>query len=235
MIPKVSRWFHTVRHLRPVQIYGRVWFRLYRPSIDLSTTPAVRPMSGVWKLPASRKQSLLYPWVFRFLNEERALVAPKDWDDPAVDNLWRYNLHYFDDLNAEGAQSRTGWHKSLLARWILENNPAKGTGWEPYPTSLRIVNWIKWALAGNAMPEECLHSLMVQARWLSRRLEIHLLGNHLFSNAKALVFAGLFFSGTEADKWLDTGLRILAREIPEQILCDGGLLSSDSRAAKICS
>jgi hypothetical protein len=25
----------------------------------------------------------------------------------------------------------------------------KGVGWEPYPTSLRIVNWIKWPFSGN--------------------------------------------------------------------------------------
>jgi hypothetical protein len=57
-----------------------------------------------------------------------------------------------------------------------------------------------------AMPSaECVHSLAVQARHLSRRLEYHLLGNHLFANAKALVFAGLFFQGDEADAWLADG------------------------------
>src|SRR5690606_37317091 len=68
----------------------------------------------------------------------------------------------------------------------------------------------------------CVHSLAVQVRWLRRCLEIHLLGNHLIANAKALVFAGLYFSGPEAHRWLATGLRILEREIAEQILPDGG-------------
>jgi uncharacterized heparinase superfamily protein len=62
----------------------------------------------------------------------------------------------------------------------------------------------------------------VQARWLAHRLEIHLLGNHLLANAKALVFAGSFFEGPEADAWRGTGLRLLERELPEQILADGG-------------
>ncbi|WP_170265742.1 hypothetical protein [Thiohalocapsa marina] len=26
-----QRYWHTLRHLRPVQFYGRLWFRLYRP------------------------------------------------------------------------------------------------------------------------------------------------------------------------------------------------------------
>jgi len=64
--------------------------------------------------------------------------------------------------------------------------------------------------------------LAVQARWLARRLETHLLGNHLFVNAKALVFAGLFFAGDEAATWRRTGQEILLRELPEQILPDGG-------------
>jgi len=40
-----------------------------------------------------------------------------------------------------------------------------------------------------------LESLAIQAGYLRKRLEIHLLGNHLLANAKALVFAGLFFRG----------------------------------------
>lgn len=222
MMRYFTTWFHTVRHLRPVQIYGRIWFKLYRPSIDLSPAAAVRPILGAWAVPAQRKPSLLYPWVFRFLNEKHALVEPSDWDNSSVGKLWCYNLHYFDDLNAKGAAARSDWHRALIGRWLLENSPGQGTGWEPYPTSLRIVNWIKWALAGNHFEPVWLHSLAVQVRWLTKRLEVHLLGNHLSSNAKALVFAGLFFEGTEAAVWLEKGMAILAREVPKQILSDGG-------------
>ncbi|MBW7470441.1 heparinase II/III family protein [Marinobacter sp. F4218] len=158
---------------------------------------------------------------FLFLNEEGAL-ASLGWDCEQRSKLWRYNQHYFDDLNAEQADSRVDWHRSLMQRWVAENPPGQGSGWEPYPTSLRIVNWVKWAMAGRTLPEDCLESLAVQARWLARRLEIHLLGNHLFANAKALVFAGSYFSGPEAEKWLKTGFGILEREVPEQILPDGG-------------
>lgn len=44
----------------------------------------------------------------------------------------------------------------------------------------------------------------------------------MFVNAKALVFAGLFFEGEEADEWLQCGLRILNTQLPEQMLDDGG-------------
>ncbi len=150
------------------------------------------------------------------------MAAAEDWNSDAQDQLWLYNLHYFDDLTAVNAPSRQDWHRVLVNRWIDENPPAGGNGWAPYPVSLRIVNWIKWALSGARMERAWQDSLAVQTRWLAKRLEHHLLGNHLFANAKALVFAGCFFSGDEADAWLETGRAILASEIGEQVLSDGG-------------
>jgi uncharacterized heparinase superfamily protein len=135
--------------------------------------------------------------------------------------LWRYNLHYFDDLLASDAAHRLQQQVELIERWIRENPAGIGTGWEPYPTSLRIVNWCKWLLLHGGCIEPVLHSLAVQARWLEKRIEHHLLGNHLWVNGKALVFAGTFFCGPESDRWLAAGLDILRRELTEQVLADG--------------
>jgi uncharacterized heparinase superfamily protein len=76
----------------------------------------------------------------------------------------------------------------------------EGVAWQPYPVSRRIVNWVKATLCGRTLPLACVESLAVQARWLSQRLEYHLLGNHLLMNAKALLHAGLFFDGREAHR-----------------------------------
>ena len=161
--------------------------------------------------------------IFHFLNETRSMGEMSGWDDPAVSKLWRYNLHYFDDLNANAAADRASWHCALLDLWMSEVKPGPhSSGWEPYPTSLRIVNWIRWYLAGNDLSGSARQSLAVQARWLSRRLEHHLLGNHLWANTKALVFAGVAFDGPESGRWLDRGLALLDREVREQILADGG-------------
>ncbi|MFO7641304.1 MAG: alginate lyase family protein [Candidatus Competibacteraceae bacterium] len=216
------RYFHTLRHLRPVQFYGRLWFRLYRPRPDSRPAPPLRPVVGPWISPPAGEPCLLGPATFRFLDQTRTLAAPGDWNRPDWDKLWLYNLHYFDDLNAAGAAERRDWQRALIARWIADNPPGHGNGWEPYPLSLRIVNWIQWARAGNPLEPAWLHSLAIQVRYLARRLERHLLGNHLFANAKALVHAGLFFAGPEAERWLIAGLRVLDRQLPEQILPDGG-------------
>jgi hypothetical protein len=217
----IGTFWRTVRHLKAEQLIGRVKFRLTRPQIDLRPAPPLRAASGAWVAPAPRAPSLIGPTRFMFLNLEHDL-SDVGWDSPAVEKLWRYNQHYFDDLNAIGAPARAAAHRLLVARWIAENAPGLGTGWEPFPVSLRIVNWIKWFAAGVQPEPLWVHSLALQARWLRQRLEWHLLGNHLFANAKALFFAGLYFDGDEAREWLDRGLAILEQEIPEQILADGG-------------
>lgn len=218
----LERWWQTLRWLRARQIYGRLWFRAYRPRPELEPSPTPRFASGPWVAPIAREPSLLGPTLVRLLDETREIGSPRAWDASEVPRLWRYHLHYFDDLNAHGAAERAAWHEALLQRWISENPPGRGTGWEPYPTSLRIVNWIKWSLGGGALGVAQRDSLAAQVRWLSKRLEWHLLGNHLWSNAKALLYAGCFFAGPEADAWRARGALILARQLREQVLPDGG-------------
>lgn len=158
----------------------------------------------------------------RFLNRTETISGPDAWNRRDLPKLWLYNLHYFDDLVAENAAERCEWHQKLVDRWIAENPAPEGNGWEPYPTSLRIVNWAKWALAGNSLSQSVLDSIATQADWLSRNLEYHLLGNHLFANAKALVFAAAIIRGEQAQRWRALGLSILTRELPEQQLANGG-------------
>ena len=110
---------------------------------------------------------------------------------------------------AKDAPERTAWHRELIELWIEGNPPFGGNGWEPYPLSLRIGNWIKWILQGNELEPAWQASLALQAEYLYHRIEWHLLGNHLFENARALALAGMFFEGGIADKWRAKGLRIL--------------------------
>jgi uncharacterized heparinase superfamily protein len=217
----IDRYWQSLRPLQPHQIYGRILFDRLRPRPDCRPAPARRLVAGSWHAPIRRAQTLTGPTTFRFLNIEHELDRVS-WDGAGVDLLWRFNQHYFDDLNAIGAPGRASWHVALLRRWLRENPPASGTGWRPYPTSQRIVNWVKWAMSGGQLPPECVESLAVQARWQQRRIEWHYLGNHLLANAKALVYAGCFFEGAEADEWRRTGLSIFGRQLPLQVLPDGG-------------
>jgi uncharacterized heparinase superfamily protein len=221
-VDTLLRYLHTLQYLRPIQIIGRARLALHRPKPDLRPAPARRPVSGVFEAPVEGVPSLVAPERFRFLNVEGPCSAASDWQPQGADKLWIYNLHYFDDLSARAADARGSWHRPLLARWVEENPPGAGIGWEPFPLSRRVVNWVKWSMRGGELPLMCQRSLAVQARWLRGRLEYHLLGNHLVANAKALVHAGLYFAGPEAERWYARGMNLMVRELREQILADGG-------------
>ena len=161
---------------------------------------------------------------FRFLNVSKSFARGKvDWASPDQTRLWRYNLHYFDYILDPG---RPVDHVScLISDWIDSNPASRGTGWEPYPTSLRIANWIKLFLRedfSHHVQHAWIDSLYRQSLWLERNIEYHLLANHLLKNAKALLFAGTFFSGADAERWLHKGSQLLVSEAHEQILDDGG-------------
>jgi uncharacterized heparinase superfamily protein len=217
---KFFLYYNTLKFLKPKQFLYRLKYRLCSPRPMQSPAPAQAKTiikAAPW---LNTKQSLLPPDKFIFLNKEHNLESSKDWNNSDWNKLWLYNLHYFDWLRQKSLEHSEA-QRSIL-RWIEENQPGEGNGWEPYTLSLRIVNWIKWALTGNELPDVILDSLAAQTRYLAKCLEYHILGNHLFANCKALIFAGLFFSGTEADTFLKTGTDVLRNELSEQILPDGG-------------
>lgn len=184
--------------------------------------PAVRSKVNDWIRSINKTESLVSERTFRFLNEQHTLNDISNWNDPQYSKLWLYNLHYFDDLNSSHLSRKNQIHKKLIDDWIRYNPVGFGNGWEPYPISLRIVNWIKWHLNGNELEPAMMNSLAIQVRFLKEKLEYHILGNHLLANIKALIFSGLYFNGDEADAWLQMGELLLGKELDEQILEDGG-------------
>ena len=120
----------------------------------------------------------------------------------SLDKLWLYNLHYQNDLNTNLAFNNKDYASKLIKFWIKNNKNEYGNGWEPYCLSLRIVNWIKISSSSSLMDKEIFHSLVSQTSSLFSKIEYHILGNHILSNAKALIFAGLFFEGKDANLWL---------------------------------
>jgi uncharacterized heparinase superfamily protein len=214
----ITQLLHTVKHLKPGQVTNRLVRRIRKPGLyrGAALTP-VEPKFP-WVVHAAVKASFVVDGQATFLNESGPLL---EWKNPQKSKLWLYNLHYFDDLVAESASDRVVLHRKVISRWLADNPPLAGTGWEPYPLSLRVCNWIKWLLAGNETVEGMRASLVEQAHALSQQVEHHLLGNHILANAKALVFAGAFFDGETAEKWLQAGLALLDEQLAEQVLADG--------------
>ena len=221
----IGRYWRTLRHLRLSQIAYQLYYRLV-------PAPRARKLSGLQPRGDLHPQAFAPPVIpagisageISFLNSSRPLQADAvDWIAADASKLWRYNLHYFDYLHWPVYPA--AMKRQLIESWIAGNPSTAGDGWEPYPLSLRTVNWIKFCLCDapeQGVPQAWLDSLATQFAWLEKRLEYHLLANHLLKNGKALFFGGVFFSGPDADRWRETGLQILLREADEQILADGG-------------
>ncbi len=220
-LAQAVRLFHTVRHLKAEQIVWRLWYRI-RPLRVREHQGARARASCAWNGPGFQPPATWDGQAFTFLNQSGEVRSASDWNNPQFEKLWLYNLHYLDNLTSLDAVRQVDLNHALVDRWIAENPVAQGNGWEPYPLSLRIVNWVKWLSKQETIEQSWLDSLATQLDALSRQVEYHILANHLFANGKALVFGGAFLKGEDADRWLELGLKILDREISEQFLEDGG-------------
>jgi len=161
---------------------------------------------------------------FEFLNVTRDIGADQtDWQSGDMSRLWQYNLHYFDFLR-ESERSLEN-KKALINDWINANPQGAQPGWEPFTVSLRIVNWMFFFLTSmerEDIPPAWIESLFEQALWLASNDEKHILANHYFENIKALMFAGVYFQGKTAAKWLKKSQQLLREQLHEQFLEDGG-------------
>jgi uncharacterized heparinase superfamily protein len=238
----LARYLRTLGHLRLCQWIGQVRVRIYRhwrnPARLLDqAAPRGRLVSQavLTDLPAPvphQPSSDLKAGCFTFLSETRSLGRPLDWEAPGASRLWRYNLHYFDWLWSLLPENAPDWQtaRDLTLDWIARHPPARNAcGWEPYPTSLRLLNWsllfgIRHRERTNADPvlsKVLLESMHRQVSWLERNLETHIQANHLLENLAALACTRSTIAWDDPQPPPQRILHLLERELDEQILADG--------------
>lgn len=217
-IQKLLLLYHTIKYVKFSQIVNRLLRRFTKVKIKKPEYVLVRSKVKSWHQPVLFESSFLDDTRILLLNEPGQI---NDWTAKNKSKLWLYNLHYFDFLKGYNSEAERIIGSQIIDNWIVNNPPIYGVGWEPYPMSLRIVNWLRFYLSNDDSTASSKCSLYIQTQALNQMVEFHLLGNHIIANAKALVFSGCFFEGEEADEWLKKGLFILDRELKEQILDDG--------------
>lgn len=213
--------YHTLKYLKLKQFLWRIIFYLPRFIRPQHKCPSPKSISFENAIFLTKKTITFDYDNFIFLNETHSLNQI-GWNSKSVSKLWMYNLHYFDYLTQNFGEEDFPTRRKLILDWLAKNPLGEGTGWEPYPTSIRIINWVKHSFMGYQLPPEAILSLWNQARWLQNRPEYHLLGNHLFVNAKALLFATAFFGLDDNSRFYKTALKIFEAELDEQFLDDGG-------------
>lgn len=144
---------------------------------------------------------------------------PAPAPDPTT-RLGRFHAHYGEDVLAAARAGDLERAHALVDGWIEANPPRNDDAWHPYPLSTRVGNWVA---ALTLLPElgspQLSGSLWRQLRRLERNIEDDVLGNHLIRNARALVLGGAAFSAPALTR---RGIDLLSRELPEQVLPDGG-------------
>lgn len=174
---------------------------------------------------------------FALLNQPRySISSPSGWAPGGYDPLWLYTLHYgewaLDLAHAYLVTQEVRYRDALIALltgWLDHNLAASRPGWEPYPTSRRLVAWSRLEMALHADPvwqrfwqHTLAPSLHQQARVLAANLEHDLPNNHLIANYRALAWCGLLFpEWPEADRWRCRGLDGMWTQVQRQVLADG--------------
>ena len=231
-IPWPQRWAllkHRLRRMMPMLEPSTASLRRGCPMV-LRTNVPIETGAQVHCPEGTKSLIDLDTATFCFQRETRSLGRPIDWDADEAPLLWRYHLHYHDWL----------WWlptrdieilKQMVSHWIEGHRcSTKAVGWQPYPLSLRLINWSlllleqnRESLQGDAeFWQQLMQSYGDQWRWLERHVEWHLGANHLLENLAALQL-GLFYLKLP-DSWQARAKQIekwLLVECQQQVLPDG--------------
>ncbi|HUQ63774.1 MAG TPA: heparinase II/III family protein [Acidimicrobiales bacterium] len=237
-------WARTLRQLRPTQVAHRVRLRSQRLALARIPAPMTQRIFAFsrvdevpgWPVSFSPLDARLadgFPdcqanagGSFRFLDRTRDLGDPPDWQQLQADKLWRYHLHYFEWAWSFATQDDVAWageaYRGLWRSWQHHVPFARGDAWSPYVASLRAWTMcgVRASLVGASdVEDQYLAALDLHCRFLRAHLELDVGGNHLVKNIKALVGLGVFLGDERA---VTTGLALLERQLPIQVLDDGG-------------
>tara|TARA_B110000114_G_scaffold185080_1_gene230744 strand:+ start:96 stop:1691 length:1596 start_codon:yes stop_codon:yes gene_type:complete len=217
-IYQVIRLYHTIKHLKFIQVYYQVKYRLIKPKRSITTWTGEFQSLSLNLLPVKRTCYFRDKDVegFDFLNVTHSFELGKvDWSFLQNGMLWTYNLNYFDWLHQESISKEQGLETLITFYTTIHQNPI---GLHPYPTSLRIINASKFITTWGIDESWLYYKLVSDIDFLSSRLEYHLLANHLLENAFALYIGGLV---TGQEEFFLKGKKLLTEQLQEQILDDG--------------
>ena len=216
---KIKLLYHTVKHLKPIQIYYRLYYFFRNRTFTARAVQTPMPVLKAIKWEEKLKYHLSYLQKnksFTFLNITHKFSDQIDWNFDGYGKLWTYNLNYFDYLRQKNMSKDIGIR---LIKNYVKNDAFLKEGKESYPISLRGINWVKF-LSENQVKEEVIDTTLYNHFYiLLDNLEFHLLGNHLLENAFSLLFGAYYFQN---EKFYYKSKEILISELKEQILNDGG-------------
>ena len=139
---------------------------------------------------------------------------------------WAVRLAQAYRLTKDAAYARA--FADYLDGWLEANPPGMGLNWaSSLEAAFRLIAWI-WALAvfgdrlSGALVQRLVSEIARHANHVSRYLSYYFSPNtHLTGEALGLFYAGVTLRVAGADRWRETGMRILLAELGRQVFEDG--------------
>src|SRR5690554_315874 len=155
MMARVIRLFYTLWPLKLIQLWGLLYYRVLRRVVPFKPTRTkARSLETITvEFPVYQPVGWCGGMSFKFLNRVDEVHA-KSWQAPSQSLLWHYNLQYFDHLNGLNNPHNVTAEAELIKAWWQVHQPLQGVAWDPYPTSLRAVNFCKWGWSHNTDLEQ---------------------------------------------------------------------------------
>ena len=205
----------TLRYLKPIQIRYQIWYRLKRLFPSKKYSGEYKEIVNLEWSESLKSYITFSKSTFDFINLSKTFAKEIDWNFSEHGKLWIYNLNYFNYLHQEQIDKSEA---VKIMYSFAEYYDFCKDGKEPYPTSLRIMNWVKY-LSEKEIDDARLNKVL--RKDLSRlldNLEYHLLANHLLENAFALLFGAYYFKN---EKIYNRAKSLLSQQLDEQIMEDG--------------
>ena len=161
------------------------------------------------------KGKLFGEGIFNFLNIEHKFANKTDWNFKNNGKLWNYNLQYFDFLFDTSADKT--YLEQLINEVSIEIIQGK-LALEPYPVSLRLINWILFHSKTGFMSDSMEKAIRIQIGFLKNNIEYHIQANHLVENFCSLVVSSYFLK--DRHLFNSSSLKLM-KAVREQILNDG--------------
>ncbi len=232
----IARNLRDLSHLPSGLALARLGYDLKRPVFALpfyrhsltSATPTALAATppDPWPGDAGRGGEIIQG-IFELGGQRLANPAPL-WAPAGAGAAWLAEMHGFAwlrDLRAAGGDTARRVARDLVGAWLDEHGRWSALAWDPLIGGRRLANWLgayEFFAASAAVDyrHRLFRDMARQAQHLHRVLPAGLAGADLIASLKGLIAAGACLPGGSA--WQRRGMSILERELPRQVLADGG-------------
>ncbi len=145
------------------------------------------------------------------------------WEPEGFHDGWITAMHGFDmlrDLRAFGGDRARQHARYLMSDWLDNYYRWHPVAWRPELVARRVIHWLSsYSAFCASADEDFCHDVLESISRQMKHLSKHARSGDLLFTAKALFYGGMAMG---QENWCRQGLHILAEEIQNSVLTDGG-------------